>query len=462
MSFAALKDKRNARRPRVPLAAGVGSISTSAFATAPTTAPVPIPTTGAAASAVLTTQPTTANAQGKKEQPQPLTESDSENLRYTDFPEEILQIRTTRQSGRGIYVRSDLGKDLTAGTTIIATSPTEAVLSTSQLEEYCSSCFLGVHELEFSPSRKVAAGAGGSKVVLFACGKRGKERPWIPEESVRALGRICWARRIRLRESKQTSEEDQWRQPFAQLAMTLAQYLAAGEASPGQEDELKAVDMRDFGFRGVGEMMDLVCARYAARMTEKGKGKGRLVDPRWCMFHPSCEKNGLIPLPINQEQGDLICPACGKSADIQLDKPASTAVVVHMSRNAETGLGPNLFPAIRVHSILVHALDAVLPVNHPSVGIALAELGKLLNVHVDDESASSAPGESQVDLGNGFLIPRGTSQRLPLALSTLRRAWETLQIGFGGERDVEGGVVAWEVKVLVEGLERELQLRRRA
>lgn len=43
--------------------------------------------------------------------------------------------------------------------------------------------------------------------------------------------------------------------------MTLAQYLAAGETpSEDQEHELKAVDMRDFGFRGVGEMMDLVCA----------------------------------------------------------------------------------------------------------------------------------------------------------------------------------------------------------
>lgn len=144
---------------------------------------------------------------------------------------------------------------------------------------------------------------------------------------------------------------------------------------------------------------------------------------------------------------------------LQLTQPSTTAIV-QTSTVVEQGLGPNLFPAIRIQSILVHALGIVLPSNHPSLGIALAELGKLLNVHVDDSPL--LPGESQVDLGNGFLIPRATSQRLPLALSTLRRAWDTLQVGFGREKDVEGGVVAWEVKVLIEGLERELQIRRGA
>jgi hypothetical protein len=56
-----------------------------------------------------------------------------------------------------------------------------------------------------------------------------------------------------------TSEQ---REPFAKLAMHLAQYLAAGEPAEngGQGGPLKAVDMREFGFRGVPEMMDLVCA----------------------------------------------------------------------------------------------------------------------------------------------------------------------------------------------------------
>lgn len=44
--------------------------------------------------------------------------------------------------------------------------------------------------------------------------------------------------------------------------MHLAQYLAAGEpaGNGGQGGSLKAVDMREFGFHGVPEMMDLVCA----------------------------------------------------------------------------------------------------------------------------------------------------------------------------------------------------------
>lgn len=210
MSFAALKDKRNARR--VPLA-GVTLASTSSpmsIATPTTPAPpVPVPPPSQATNVSSTEQET------EKTQPS-ASSAYTQALPYVDFPEEILQIRTTVQSGRGIYVRPDLGKRLKAGTwahisgpprrffphlprlssiqskcrltahppdtahrspppaffflgrtgtTIIATSPTEAVLSTQTLEEYCPSCFLGVHELYF-----ITRNDGGTKVVLFACG----------------------------------------------------------------------------------------------------------------------------------------------------------------------------------------------------------------------------------------------------------------------------------------------------
>jgi len=59
--------------------------------------------------------------------------------------------------------------------------------------------------------------------------------------------------------------------PYAQLAISLAAYLGhcqppltepAGVAPPSAEEEgeRRQADMADFGFEGVGEVMDLCCA----------------------------------------------------------------------------------------------------------------------------------------------------------------------------------------------------------
>lgn len=99
---------------------------------------------------------------------------------------EYLEVRTTRDAGRSVFLRptsEPLRKGVSPlslltsrsadagiiGTTILGTTPTSAVLSTSALDEYCSHCFLGTHELAVQRT----AGAHGAVVdvpKLSVCG----------------------------------------------------------------------------------------------------------------------------------------------------------------------------------------------------------------------------------------------------------------------------------------------------
>ena len=131
---------------------------------------------------------------------------------------------------------------------------------------------------------------------------------------------------------------------------------------------------------------------------------------------------------------------------LQLTQPETSTALVTTS--GEQTL-PRIFDAIRIHTLLVRALGEVLPPFHPSYGIALAELGKLLDVHVEDD------GTGPADLGMGLKIPRATTRRLALTLTTLRKALDVLRIGFGSQ----GGLVGVEMGWLVEGLEKELEMQ---
>lgn len=117
---------------------------------------------------------------------------------------------------------------------------------------------------------------------------------------------------------------------------------------------------------------------------------------------------------------------------------------------------PDLFAAIRASSLSFKALELLLPYGHPVRGIALAELGKLLNLERDDtQDASSAP--TAPDSAAPFL-PRELAGRLHLARETLVKALSELRVGFGAEGG--GGMVGRELVVLVEGVTREMQARR--
>ena len=78
--------------------------------------------------------------------------------------------------------------------------------------------------------------------------------------------------------------------------------------------------------------------------------------------------------------------------------------------------------------------------------MALAELGKLLTVDLDDSSPS--PSSS-----TNMFPPKGAN-RLKLAHETLVRALVELDIGFGKG----GGEVGEEVRALARGAEKELAI----
>lgn len=89
------------------------------------------------------------------------------------------------------------------------------------------------------------------------------------------------------------------------------------------------------------------------------------------------------------------------------------------------------------------ALTVVFPEGHPVRGIALAELGKLLCVDVEEDASSEDP------TAKGS-IPGG-AERLSMARSILLQAREELQRGFGKG----GGEVGRQVDETIRNLEKE-------
>jgi hypothetical protein len=68
-----------------------------------------------------------------------------------------------------LFFSHPTGADEGVGTTILETTPTSAVLSTSALDEYCSTCFLGTHELSVQRTAS-AHGAAVDVPKLALCG----------------------------------------------------------------------------------------------------------------------------------------------------------------------------------------------------------------------------------------------------------------------------------------------------
>ncbi|GJJ07795.1 hypothetical protein Clacol_002000 [Clathrus columnatus] len=98
---------------------------------------------------------------------------------------------------------------------------------------------------------------------------------------------------------------------------------------------------------------------------------------------------------------------------------------------------------IRTAGRVVVGLTAILEEGHPILGIALAELGKLLAVDEPPEPSDA------------FNFPPRGPARLALALETLKRAFKSLRIGFGEEN--EGGEVGVQIREEIVQLEKELQ-----
>lgn len=107
--------------------------------------------------------------------------------------------------------------------------------------------------------------------------------------------------------------------------------------------------------------------------------------------------------------------------------------------------------AIRAAAKHGAGLSNILPFGHPVRAIALAELGKLLAV---DEPSPKTPQEVD-SKSNMMTFPPSGPARLKLALETLMRAREELNVGFG--KGTGGGQVGKEVRETIVRLESEMK-----
>lgn len=106
--------------------------------------------------------------------------------------------------------------------------------------------------------------------------------------------------------------------------------------------------------------------------------------------------------------------------------------------------------AIQATALAWKGMLDVYPSGHPTIGIVLAELGKLLNLDTDDSPTAPLGDE------RGLALPTSLLDRRQMALQILQQSAQELRIGFGGN----GGLVATEMDGLSGGLTRELEMTR--
>ena len=116
----------------------------------------------------------------------------------------------------------------------------------------------------------------------------------------------------------------------------------------------------------------------------------------------------------------------------------------------------DLFDAIEAQALVWKGMKVIYPNGHPSLGIALAELGKLLNLDATEDSGRKQGGmDPSTEVGKQLPLPTQATDRLGLARETLGMALEQLKIGFG----MTGGLVGREVEGIVEGLTKEMKFK---
>ncbi|KAI0064995.1 SET domain-containing protein [Artomyces pyxidatus] len=284
MSFAGLRAERQSKQSKSFVNAGPKDTAASADQSKAL-----IPTTG-------------ANASGGRGSSEPL---------YRVLPASV-DIRSTTENGRGIWAI----RPMHAGEIIFQTKPHIHVLSTKNLEHFCSSCVSpapatglkrctrcrvlwycsascqnsdwALHKQECSAMQRWAAGAPSPDVA-------------IPAEPIRCLGRVlwwkqkqglqsAWARELDGMQSHRTNLPPSATESHTHLAHAVIRYL--GLNAPG---ELGA-----FGITTAADIVDVI-SRFATNsitMTSPSLTPlGVFVSPPVALINHSCEPNAVVVFP---------------------------------------------------------------------------------------------------------------------------------------------------------------------
>ncbi|KAH9985658.1 SET domain-containing protein [Russula compacta] len=214
-------------------------------------------------------------------------------------------IRTSPERGRGIYAKESLKRR----GTVFCTKPHIYVLSTKNLEHFCSSCVSpasvtglkrctqcknvwycnatcqnndwALHKKECAAMQRWAAGAPSPDVA-------------IPAEPIRCLGRVLWGRQKRGLDSVWTREIDAMQSQAAEshthLAHAVIRYL--GFTAPEE--------LVPFGINSAAGIVDLI-SRFATNsitLTSPSLAPlGVCVSPLLALINHSCEPNAVIVFP---------------------------------------------------------------------------------------------------------------------------------------------------------------------
>ena len=171
-SFQSLKNARTARQKN-----SSSSINRTDISTADVSAPASTASDIEVTKTTVQPKPTSSSNQEKPElsvQPTTTHPNENDNDENTQYSTQLkgLIIRTTKQSGRGIYAQ----KPFKAGTSLLKPVPAVSALSTGELPNYCSSCFLSPHELSVGGSRHALKRCTGCQVVHYCSTVRSSRR----------------------------------------------------------------------------------------------------------------------------------------------------------------------------------------------------------------------------------------------------------------------------------------------
>ncbi|GAA6036402.1 hypothetical protein JCM8097_001703 [Rhodosporidiobolus ruineniae] len=233
------------------------------------------------------------------------------DYQHADFPSSNLEVRRLPGRGRGVVTK----RTLSAGTTLLTTSPLLSALDNHNLGSRCSFCFRSqddtehqkpllqcslCHTIQYCSATCQSADWKLHKKECAALRAASKQagRRIVPDTPIRALARLLWKKELESDKLWQdfesleshrdelTSEEQE---RFFQLSVALTQYMGS------QEAVASAV-----GGSGRG-MMDL-CSRFTSNsfsLTSPADvtNLGVSISPLTALFNHSCAPNAVVVFP---------------------------------------------------------------------------------------------------------------------------------------------------------------------